>query len=638
MSKKRETPSERAIRRVNHWIRTNKSGKLHKAPALDQAQLLIMLALAGMVDNVAPRGVLTGRRKPKYAAGLGPTVQSLATITRITRRWAGETLWWLSHPIADVDGQPLDLRGDSAPSGGRVPHTCEVVFHNPFILIAPGGAGGGRRNRIWLHPAFYEGTDQAIDMLEELPPWPYDPRLKENSVPIQMGTGEMHEGELSSHKPEESNTAGAALPGDKPTLPNCPGAEMPEVESVVDDAQRVRTAMVDVEGVAPGGSSPGSAAPAVLDSKKDESNQGGRVRDEARFEQYGRHPVCQATVSVRDQFEFLVQQLGLHGVTQFDLMAPDRIDVEKPDGKRDSKNVGWRWTYRDAGGRRQNTAFGEQAAYNLGAGRVLVEFDRSLPAILGDRVGARGKPTLGRDFYWRAARGQSWSLIVLDDVVVERLPACRRFILQTSEHKYQALLLCDEALDADDRHELQSYYVRQKICDPGASGGIQPVRPPGSINRKPERDSFVTRLIDVQLDAQPLCVTEIRKQMAAPCLAVPASDRGTVPTTATSTSTPSGVLGRRSGGHVGGRARVRTDDSASADDLSVAMSMLKGRAGQSGAENEVRAWLMTSAIGRGKKADAQRYADTTLKAAQYALAHDGQLPETPRRAARRTGK
>lgn len=119
MRKKNETPSQRAVRRVNHWIRTNKSGKLHKAPALNQAQLLIMLALAGVVDNETPRGVLTGRSRSgeKISLGPGPTVQTLGTITRMSRRWAGETLFWLSHPISDVDGQPLDLRGDAAPAG-----------------------------------------------------------------------------------------------------------------------------------------------------------------------------------------------------------------------------------------------------------------------------------------------------------------------------------------------------------------------------------------------------------------------------------------------------------------------------------------------------------------------------------------
>lgn len=562
--------------------------------------------------------------------GLGPTEQTLATITRLTRRWVGETLFWLSNPISDVNGRPLDLRGDSAPGGGRVDHTCEVVFHVPFILIAPGGAGGGRRNRIWLHPAFYEGTDEDFDMLKELPPWPYDPRLNGNSVPIQTVTGTTSEVELSAQKPAENNTAGAAPPGEEPIPPSevqvgaC--ASKPRRGGAVD-----RASPVEGEGAGPAisFSSPGGAAPAVLDLKEVRGDQ-----DE--------HSICRPEVGARDQLKFLVKHLGLHGVSHFDLMAPDRVLVEKGDGTKDSKNVGWRWTFRDAEGRRRNTPFGEQAAFNLDAKQVLVEFDRSLPAILADRVGARGKPTLGRDLYWRAARDHAWPLIVLDDVDVARLPACRRFVLQTSEYKFQALLLCDEALDEADRHKLQSHYVGQKICDPGASGGIQPVRPPCSINRKPARDSFETRLVDVLVDAPLLCVSEIREQLAGAAAVTAAAATSAVRDGANEGSAaadraraaPSGILGRRSSSRRVG-LRARTDASASAEDLSIAMGMLKARAGRSGADAEVHAWIVNSAISRGKKSAANRYANTTLDSAKYALAHDGQLPETPGRAARR---
>lgn len=262
---------------------------------------------------------------------------------------------------------------------------------------------------------------------------------------------------------------------------------------------------------------------------------------------------------------------------------------------------------------------------------MLVEFDRSLPAILMDRVDPKGNATFGRDFYWRAARGHEWPLIVLDDVT--RMPQFRRFVLQTSASKFQAILLCDEALDDDARHLLQSYFVSQGICDSGASGGIQPVRPPGSINRKPERDSFLTRLFDVQLDAPPLCVSEIREQLAAarPNSAADAGCVSEAPTNASNGVAASGILGRGRG--VGDVRSVRTDHSASADDLSQAMRMLKsGKTHQA-----VFAWLVSSALARGKL-HASQYADTTLKAAVYALTHNGQLPDTPRRAAMRAAR
>jgi RepB DNA-primase from phage plasmid len=633
MIKRKETPSQRAIRRLNQWVRTNKSGTLHKVPGFNQAQLLTMLALAGVVDNDTPRGVLTGRTKEGKKTGLGPTVESISTITRMSRRWAGETLFWLSQPIGDVHGQPLDLRGDSAPSGGRVTHECEVVFYVPFILIAPGGEGGGRRNRMWLHNSFYDGTDEEFDLLKELQPWPYDPRLNGNSVPIQMGTGKALEWELSSQKPSRDNTPGAALPVEEPTSTHSSGERKPTCVVASGDACdcTMRVEVVAVEAVALSFSSTGSAAPAVLELQKvncvQDAGQDGRERQ---------HAICHPGIGARDQFRFLVEQLSLHGINSFDLMAPDRVFVDKGHGAKESKNVGWRWTHKDAEGRRQNTKFGEQAAFDISAEQVLVEFDRSLPSILTDRVGARGKPTLGRDFYWRAARGHLWPLIVLDDVDVARLPACRRFVLQTSDHKFQALLLCDESLHDDGRHRLQSYYVRQTICDPGASGGIQPVRPPGSINRKPERNSFVTRLIEAQLDAPLLNVKEIRDQLGAAAHVawkdMPAKDAEPAPTTA-----PSTILIRRSSNRDTAR-RSRTDHSPSGEDLSIAMRMLKNKSGHSSADAEVHSWIVSSAVTRGKKAEATRYADTTLFTAKYALAHDGQLPETPGRAARRASK
>ncbi len=227
-----ETPSQRALRRALHWVRICRDGRLHKAPALTQAQMLVLAAVAGVIDNSCPHGPLTGpsdARSPRLGPrlGVGPTVWSLSTITGMSRRWAGETLRWLAQPLADASGRPLDLRGEPAPDGQRVARVAEAVKYVPFVTVAGGGVGGGRRNRIWLHPAFFELGEDDFDCLTELPPWPRDPRVDQfptilngNSVPIQSDIPDCFEWELSSHKPEKIRApSGRPVGGDSKRPP-----------------------------------------------------------------------------------------------------------------------------------------------------------------------------------------------------------------------------------------------------------------------------------------------------------------------------------------------------------------------------------------------------------------------------------
>ena len=188
--KKQLTPSEVAILRARHWTRTFRDGNLHKKPALSRGAHAVLVAISGMVDNRHPQGPLTGRGKRR----LGPTVLSLATVTGIDARWARECVRQLAEPLADADGYYLDPRGATAPASGgsRTPHT-RVDMYVPFIRKAPGGHGGGRRNQLWLHPAFYDMPDDKFDALTELPPWPSAAAPIENSsclnrksVPIQI--------------------------------------------------------------------------------------------------------------------------------------------------------------------------------------------------------------------------------------------------------------------------------------------------------------------------------------------------------------------------------------------------------------------------------------------------------------------
>jgi len=367
------TPAEIANRRVEMWVRRYKSGALHKVPALTQAQRLVLKALAGMLDNRRPSGPLTGRPRDGRL-GPGPTVQSIATITGMTHRWATETLRWLAAPITDADGNPLDHRG--APErptqpgergGRRLGHTEPVIGHVPFVVKAGGGKGGGRRSRIWLHLAFFEASDEVFDALTGLPPWPYDPNcpqpLHGAGPPLRMGTGR---GTGMGTGAEMHNTLGAAAAA--------------RAAACTADAGKVAAACPPFRPAAPGGGQAGQGSGVNVPTPPAPragvfSRLSGQKQQQAASPSGGppaaaAQPTVQLTEVGADMWEgkapgeqlaFLLDVLAAHGIHSYDVMAPDRVALQ-PRGKRESENINWRWTYTRADGSRYNTKRGRTSS------------------------------------------------------------------------------------------------------------------------------------------------------------------------------------------------------------------------------------------------------------------------------------
>ena len=158
-----------------------------------------------------------------------------------------------------------------------------------------------------------------------------------------------------------------------------------------------------------------------------------------------------------------------------------------------------------------------QCAFNLTPQELIFEFDRSVPPILRDLVGPKrggiAPETLGRDLYWRAHADSKWPMILLDDIEPAMLPACRHLVFQTSAKSYQSFLFLDAAMDRHGRYLLQRHFARHLgIGDTGATSGDRFGRLIRSMNRKPGRDAFETRLHEARLDLPVLCVADLMNE------------------------------------------------------------------------------------------------------------------------------
>ena len=98
------------------------------------------------------------------------------------------------------------------------------------------------------------------------------------------------------------------------------------------------------------------------------------------------------------------------------------------------------------------------------------------------------------------APGANATYALLDDVATsEPLFDCAVIVLQTSSKSFQHLYFFDRAISDEERASLQRFLVAEAQKrglggDPAATGGRQPHRVPGSINYKPGRGLFITRI------------------------------------------------------------------------------------------------------------------------------------------------
>lgn len=119
--------------------------------------------------------------------------------------------------------------------------------------------------------------------------------------------------------------------------------------------------------------------------------------------------------------------------------------------------------------------------------------------------------------YWRIIDGPH-RIIFLDDITSPTtFYGFRHVILETSPGNYQVWLMLDgPPPNSETRLAIQRRVGAEYNSDPGAGGLVRWARMPGSINRKPGRENFVTRLVSAQMDGEfmptPLNITPPRRQ------------------------------------------------------------------------------------------------------------------------------
>ncbi|MDP2371278.1 DNA-primase RepB domain-containing protein [Rhodoferax sp.] len=158
-------------------------------------------------------------------------------------------------------------------------------------------------------------------------------------------------------------------------------------------------------------------------------------------------------------------------------------------------------------------------------GRILIFAETSFVKIIDEDGGSRTKNVWGTDGSWCdldwqkifhlawakskklfeehgsgeqifAAPGEKSRMILVDDLKtpVPIFDKTLCIILETSSGNYQHLYCVDRVLTGVERHHIQKVLAARFGGDPGATGGAQPHRVPGSTNYKKGRDLFVCRL------------------------------------------------------------------------------------------------------------------------------------------------
>ena len=148
----------------------------------------------------------------------------------------------------------------------------------------------------------------------------------------------------------------------------------------------------------------------------------------------------------------------------------------------------------------------EKQTKSKGARSGLTSID---PARLFNFAYARSREVFERcgegEQVFLAPRPGSRTLLVddlkTDRPVVDNTPVA---ILQTSFGNFQHFYVCDRGLEVDERKEMQKALALKFGGDAGATGGDQPHRCPGSVNYKPNRSLFVTRLVHLSMEGRPI--------------------------------------------------------------------------------------------------------------------------------------
>lgn len=190
-----------------------------------------------------------------------------------------------------------------------------------------------------------------------------------------------------------------------------------------------------------------------------------------------------------------------------------------------------------------------------------------------------------------AAPGENSRVVMLDDLKTAQplpifcnlLPSCA--ILETSQGNFQHFYISDLPLEANQRFHIQKTLAKEFGGDPGATGGQQMHRIPGSVNYKSGKNLFVTRLVLTNLHGE-----RLNSRLILDPSSTSISCRPTL-----------AVLKNQNGGN------GDTDTSPSGRDWHHSIKMKV----QGWSSDEIYTFLHASAKGRGKR-DPAGYARITL--------------------------
>ena len=185
-----------------------------------------------------------------------------------------------------------------------------------------------------------------------------------------------------------------------------------------------------------------------------------------------------APLGGRDLF---FESLRANGIFSFDVTAP----------------------MRDSEGR--NTSFG----WNTGR-RFFVESLRnqsiSAGGVLEKDLRGQGlkQNKSGSDIYIRPTQSLNRSMVVFDDADPDEILNYSRIIIQTSAKSFQVIYFLEESISVDEAGILQknihferSMLSGKQFSDPAALSGLRWFRVPGFFNKKPSRENFFVRLVEV---------------------------------------------------------------------------------------------------------------------------------------------
>jgi RepB DNA-primase from phage plasmid len=107
-------------------------------------------------------------------------------------------------------------------------------------------------------------------------------------------------------------------------------------------------------------------------------------------------------------------------------------------------------------------------------------------------------------------------ILLIDDLMTSEpvLVGHQYCVLETSAGNFQHFYVADRAISNDERGQIQARLAAAHGGDPAATSGCQPHRVPGSVNYKPDRNLFVTRMVSCSVTGKAVATSDAAHQPA----------------------------------------------------------------------------------------------------------------------------